>query len=599
MSVIDEIKQKLDIVEVVGEYVTLTKAGRTFKGLCPLHSEKHPSFYVYPEQQSWHCFGACNSGGDVFSFIMKKQNISFGEALRLLAQKAGVSIPQTSKPEAEQKELERLYQANEAAAQYFHDLLNSEAAEKAKNYLISRGLEAKTVASFNLGYSLSSWEALKQHLAERGYATNELLKAGLILEAENGQTRDRFRNKLMFPIYNVRGRIIGFGARVLDEKLPKYINSPQTPMFDKSSSLYGINLAVAAIREQDSAIIVEGYMDVLTAHQNGFSNVVASMGTSVTERQVASLKKLSRNIALALDADAAGEEAMLRSVSYENILGAEVRIIQMPEGKDPDEVIKENASSWQQLLGKALPVVDYYFNRVTSSLDLERARDKSEAADKLLPIIAEIKDMVRQAHYLQKLARLIKVSQRSLETLLAKVKSSQSKFKALGPKEETAQAPKPFLSSPVEEYCLTLLLKYPELKAKTEGLLPEYFENSENREIFLAWQEVGDLESLKERLDNTIWEHVLWLVARSLPSEQIESRWKDCLLRLQQIYFTNLARKREEALVSKPELQLTIDELGKFQEPAKEISDKLKEIFAQKKRQKQGAREVENGLSQQ
>ncbi|GAG15879.1 unnamed protein product, partial [marine sediment metagenome] len=258
--------------------------GRTFRALCPFHSEKHPSFFVYLEQQSWHCFGACNTGGDIFSFIMKKEGIDFGEALRLLAQKAGVTIPSRFEQDTGKEERERLYQVDQAAAQYFHNLLlNSPAGEKARSYLDSRGLSPKTIADFQLGFSLNSWDALKQYLMERGYTESELLTAGLVIEAEAGETHDRFRNRLMFPIHDIRGRIVGFGARVLDDSLPKYLNSPQTLVFDKSSCLYGINLAAAAIRQQNLAVIVEGYMDVITAHQNGFNNVVASMGTSVTE----------------------------------------------------------------------------------------------------------------------------------------------------------------------------------------------------------------------------------------------------------------------------------------------------------------------------
>ncbi len=346
MGVIDEVKQRTDIVEVIGQYVPLTKAGRTFKALCPLHGEKHPSFFVYPEQQSWHCFGACNTGGDVFSFIMKKEGIDFGEALRRLAEKAGVTISSRFEQEAGGEEKQRLYQVNEAVAQYFHNLLlNSPAGEKTRGYVARRGFTLKTIADFQLGFSLDSWEALKQYLVERGYTEKELLTAGLVIETEAGGTHDRFRNRLMFPIHDSRGRTIGFGARVLDDSLPKYLNSPQTPIFDKSSSLYGINLATPAIRQQDMAVIVEGYMDVITAHQNGFNNVVASMGTAVTENQVSAVKKLTRNIALAFDADVAGEEAMLRGVGYENVLDAEVKVIVLPQGKDPDDIIKESRCS--------------------------------------------------------------------------------------------------------------------------------------------------------------------------------------------------------------------------------------------------------------
>ena len=589
MGVIDEVKQRTDIIEVVSQYTTLKKAGRTFRALCPFHSEKHPSFFVYPEQQSWHCFGACNTGGDAFSFIMKKEGIDFGEALRLLAQRAGVTISTRPEREAEGKEKAKLYQINEAAAQYFHNLLvNSSAAEKVRNYVVSRGFSSKTISDFQLGFSPNSWEALKQYLLERDYTESELLEAGLIVETEEGKTHDRFRNRLMFPIFDRRGRTIGFGARVLDDSLPKYLNSPQTPIFDKSSSLYGINLAATAIRQQGSAVIVEGYMDVITAHQNGFNNVVASMGTSVTEKQVSTLKRLSKNIALALDADTAGDEAMLRCVGYENTLDAEVKVIILPRERDPDDVIKEDTKTWQNLLEEALPVVDYTFNMVTSKLDLATARDKSLAADKLLPIIAEIKDSIRQDHYLTKLSKLTGTSYRRLETALTRIKPDR---RAKGPKSEAVKrAVQPLRSSPLEEYCLALLLKHPELKDSCQGLLPEYFENSENREIFIAWQQGGDLSSLKERLDTAIWEHLDSLITKSIPINQIEQKCANCILRLREKFLRDREAKRAEALALEAEVGGTAAELAKLEEQGAEISAQLGEVFAQRSKQAQQGR---------
>ena len=580
MGVIDEVKQRIDIVEVINQYAPLAKAGRNYRALCPFHSEKHPSFFVYPEQQSWHCFGACNTGGDVFSFIMKKEGIDFGEALRLLAQRAGVTLSSKFEPEAGGKE--RLYQVNQAAAQYFHNLLlNSSVGEKARNYIASRGLSPKIVTDFQLGFSSNSWEALKQYLVERGYSESELLIAGLIIEAEAGKTYDRFRNRLVFPISDARGRITGFGARVLDDSLPKYLNSPQTPVFDKSSSLYGINLAAAAIRQQDMVMIVEGYMDVITAHQNSFNNVVASMGTSVTEQQVNTLKRLTKNVALALDADTAGEEAMLRCVGSENTLGAEVKVIILPEGKDPDDVIKEDAKIWQRLVEKSLPVVDYTFNMVTAKLDLTTARDKSLAVDKLLPIIAGIKDTVRQAHYLQKLARLVMVSEHRLEAALGRIKVSRAKE----PKQEAiARALHPLSSSPLEEYCLTLLLQHPELKRGSESLLPEYFVNSENREILIAWQQASDLSSLKEKLDAAIWEHLDALVNRNIPANKIEQKYTDCALSLRKNFLQKLEAKRAEMLALEAEAGGTMAELAKLEEQGIGVSVQLGEVFVQKAR---------------
>ena len=592
MSIIDEVKQRTDIIEVVSQYATLKKAGRTFRALCPFHSEKHPSFFVYPEQQSWHCFGACNTGGDVFSFIMKKEGIDFGDALRLLAQKAGVTIPSRFEPEAGKDERERLYQVNQASAQYFHNLLlNSPVGEKARDYFASRGLSLKTIADFQLGFSPDSWEALEQYLMERGYTKSELLTAGLVIEAEGGGTHDRFRNRLMFPIFDIRGRIVGFGARVLDDSLPKYLNSPQTLIFDKSSCLYGINLAAAAIRQQNLVVIVEGYMDVITAHQNGFNNVVASMGTSVTEKQVGTLKRLTKNMALALDADAAGEEATLRAIGYENTLDAEVKVIILPRGKDPDNVIREDAKIWQNLLEEALPIVDYTFNVVTAELDLNTAKGKSLAVDKLLPIIAEMKDTVRQAHYLQKLARLVKVSQRSLEAALGRIKPSQGKRQSKEPSQErVTQALHPLLSSPVEEYCLALLLQHPELKGRNEGLSPEYFENSENREIFTAWQQANDLSSLKDGLDSAIWEHLDSLITRSLPANQIEQKYANCVLRLREKFLRSLEVKRAGVLALEAESGGTAAELAKLEEQGIEVSVQLGEVFTQKSRGSQEQR---------
>lgn len=592
MSVIDEVKQRVDIVEVVGQYASLKKAGRTFRGLCPFHSEKHPSFFVYPEQQSWHCFGACNTGGDAFSFIMKKESIDFGEALHLLAQRAGITIPSRFEPGVEDKEQERLYQANQATAQYFHNLLvNSPAGKKAQKYVTSRGLSPETIAEFQLGYSPNSWEALKQYLTERGYTESELLTAGLIIQTEEGKTHDRFRNRLMFPISDARGRITGFGARALDDSEPKYLNSPQTPTFDKSRILYAINLAAAAIRQQNMAVIVEGYMDVITAHQNGLKNVVASMGTSVTEKQVSTLKRLTRNVALALDADAAGDEASLRGVGYENILEAEVKIITLPRGKDPDNVIKEDKNNWQQLIEEALPVVDYVFNMVTAKLDLKTAGDKSLAVDKLLPIVAEIKDAVRQAHYLQKLARLVKLSEHNLDAALGKIKASQGRRQIKEPKPEAiTRALRPLVSNPLEEYCLVLLLQHPELKDRDEVLLPEYFDSSENREIFIAWQQADNLSSLKDKLDTSLHEEVDALINRSLPANQVEQKYANCVLRLREKFLKSLEAKRAEIFALELESGGSGADLAKLEEEGIEVSIQLGEVFAQKARRGQEPR---------
>ncbi|MBI2288688.1 MAG: DNA primase, partial [Chloroflexi bacterium] len=571
------------------QYTTLTKAGRTFRALCPFHSEKHPSFFVYPEQQSWHCFGACNIGGDVFSFVMKKQDIDFAETLRLLAQRAGVTIPSKFEKDTGKDEKERLYQINEAASQYFHNLLlNSPAGEKARNYLASRGLTPKTITDFQLGFSLDSWEALKQYLLKKSYSENELIEASLIIATEERKTHDRFRNRLMFPINDARGRVTGFGARVLDDSLPKYFNSSQTPTFDKSSSLYGINLATATIKQLNQAVIVEGYMDVIIPHQYGFNNVVAAMGTSITEKQMSALKRLTRNMVLALDADNAGEEAMLRCVDYENSLDAEVKVVILPGGKDPDEVIKEDARSWQRLLDEALPVIDYTFNMVASKLDLTTARDKSLAREQLLPIIARIKDSTRQDHYLTKLARLTGTSYRNLETTLSQIKTKPGAPKPRA--EAMKRALLPLRSNPLEEYCLALLLQHPELKDRKD-ILPEYFENSENREIFVAWQQTDNpdtIGALKDKLDTAIREHLESLINKNMPVNQTELRYADCVLNLRKKFFQNLEAKKAEVLALEAEVGGSGADLDRLKEQGIEPSIQLREVFAQKARRGNG-----------
>jgi DNA primase len=604
MSVIDDVKQKLDIIDIIGQHITLTKSGRTFRGLCPFHGEKHPSFYIYPEQQSWHCFG-CNTGGDVFSFIMKKQGIDFGEALRELAQKAGVVIPSKFEPGAESEERQKLYQLNQAAALYFQSMLQSKAGEKAQSYLTRRGFLAKTISDFQLGYSLNSWEELKKYLMDKGYTEAEMLTAGLIIEGEAGKkSHDRFRDKLMFPIADARGHIIGFGGRALDDSLPKYTNSPQTPLFDKSGSLYALNLAKEAIREQGLSVIVEGYMDVITAHQNSFNNVVASMGTSVTEKQVNTLKRLSKEMVFALDADAAGKEAMLRVeqtstealsedilpvvfrnkiVAFSNIPDIEVKVIILPSGKDPDDVIKEDAQAWQKLVKEAVPIIDYTFDMATAGLDLTTAKDKSLAVEKLLPVIAEIKDPIRQAHYLQKLARLVQVSERYMEAALSRLKIRPKRAPA--PKPETAYL-QPLLSNPIEDYCLALLLQHPELNVKDEELLPEYFESSQNREIFIARRQSAKIEELRERLDPATHENLDALLGKSLSPNRIEQKYTECALRLRERYLRGLAAKIEVVLAQEAESGGRAADLAKLKEQGIEVNSQLGEVFA-RKRQRQ------------
>lgn len=581
MSVVDEIKERLDIVDVISEYVALKKAGRNYKALCPFHTEKTPSFIVFPEGQRWHCFGACGTGGDVFTFIQKIENMDFAEALKFLARKAGVSLPPRGERQAaEDEQRRRLREINAAAAHYFHHLLlNSTAGEKARAYLAQRAIADETIRAFQLGTSLERWDALREYLTDKGYDLEDIHAVGLIIEREGGGGfYDRFRGRLMFPIRDVRGRVIGFGARALDDSTPKYLNSPQTPLFDKSSVLYGLDMAKEAIRRQGSAIVVEGYMDVLTAHQNGFENVVASLGTALTETQLRTLKRWTKNFVLALDADAAGSAATLRGlevakevldqrpmpvptwrglIRYEHRLEADIRILLLPSGQDPDQVIKADPQRWARLVQEALPVVEYYFSAFTADLDLESPKGKSLAVRRLLPVIREIGDRVEQAHYLQKLARLVRVDERTLWQQL----QGRGEKRAAKKEREGAAGPQA-RGFGLGEYGLSLLFREPatldslgELLAQVDSDPPqaEDFARVENRELFAAlrgWLEgdrAFDLEAFRQELPEPLREHLDFLLQRSaqeppLPEEKLGREAGACFLRLRE-------RARREQLV--------------------------------------------------
>jgi DNA primase len=614
MDTIDEVKHRIDIVEVVGSYVPdLKKAGRNFKALCPFHQEKTPSFYVFPERQSWHCFGACGTGGDAFSFVMKREGVSFGEALRILAEKAGISLTLGKKSEAGETETEKLKRVNEAAAEYYHDLLlQSSSGRQALTYLAQRGILEKAVSEFQLGYSPDSWDSLRQEMLKRGYRQSDLLAAGLLIEKERGEgTYDRFRNRLMFPIRDGAGRVLGFGARALDESLPKYLNSPQTLVFDKSNVLYGIDHAKSAIRKQDLAVIVEGYMDVIVAHQYGYSNVVASLGTALTERQVGMIKKLTKSLVLALDADAAGEMATLRGievashtfdqkvvplptsaglVKYEDVLDAEISVMVLPAGKDPDDILKDDPKEWERLLDKASPVVDYTFDFVVSKLDPTKTKDKSSAVDKLLPLIAEIKHPVRQAHYLQKLARAVALDEKSLASAI-----KQLRLQPTSPRRErhTTQPSGlvPSLSpyDPLAEYCLSLLICHPQLRSNALDLSADFFTtHSENRELFLAWQRSDDLEAMRQGLDLALEEHLDAILAKSLPplsGQEPEHALRECVYRLRERWLRDMKTK-EKILLSEAETEGSTANLEEIQQSAIKLNSQLGEVFLHAKQRK-------------
>jgi DNA primase len=437
MNVTEEIKARIDAVEFISRYLPLQRAGRSFKANCPFHQERTPSFVVFPDTGTWRCFGACGTGGDIFSFLMQKENLDFREALQVLAQEAGVQLAEESdRSDARGRDL--LYELNDRAALFFRNQLHrTQEAQPARDYLQKRGINAEVATRFQLGFAPDSWDALRDHLVQAGYSLDTLHRADLVKHnLERDSFYDSFRNRLIVPIHDRQGRIIGFGGRVLDSSLPKYLNTAETPLFHKSHVVYGLDRAYRAIRQADSVVVVEGYMDVIAAHQFGFENVVACLGTALTEEQLRQLHRYTDNFILALDADAAGQQATLRGLNQarqalkrkakpvltatgrmhvEHRLSANLRITTLPEGRDPDDIIRRNTEAWQELISTAPPLVDYYFGIVADQYDLDSARGKGEAVAELTPLIAELGEEEEQQHYIQRLSRLVRIDERTIE----------------------------------------------------------------------------------------------------------------------------------------------------------------------------------------
>ncbi len=440
MTAVDEIKARINIVDLVSETVKLRRAGKNYSGFCPFHTNtRTPAFAVFPESGTWRCFGQCNEGGDIFGFVMKKEGWDFHQALEELALRAGIILePLTPEKVALEEEESRLLTLLEETATYFHHhLVSNPSGKRALEYLEKRGLETKTIETFGLGYALNSWDALLQHFTSRGYSVEELNQAGLITErSDESGFYDRFRNRIMFPIRDGRGRMAGFGARILDsEDIPKFLNSPQTILFDKSRLLYGLDLARKMIRSQDQVVIVEGYLDVILLHQAGFNNSVSPMGTALTEDQLQQLKHLTRKIVLALDADAAGEKATMRGLEVarqaldrsseisfdaggllkqEARLDADLRVTTLPDGMDPDEVVLRDPEEWKKILSAAKPIVMHVMQTLAADKDLNDPKEKIKIAEQVLPLIEDLPNPIERDAYRQQLSRLLRIDERSL-----------------------------------------------------------------------------------------------------------------------------------------------------------------------------------------
>ena len=500
MSTIDEIKSRIDIVDLVSEAgVRLRHAGKNYTGFCPFHeNKKTPAFVVWPESGTWRCFGQCNEGGDVFKFVMKRENLEFKDALEKLAARAGVELPTFSRESPQQKEAyEHLRRLLEDAVIFYRSHLL--AHKEILDYLrTKRGLTDASIETFGLGYAPRSWDAALTHFTQRGYSVKDMMDAGLISQRDSGGHYDRFRNRIMIPIRDATRRMAGFGARIVDpDDVPKFLNSPETVLFTKGHLLYGLDRAHKAIRATDQAVIVEGYLDVIALHQAGYENVVSPMGTALTEDQLRLLKKFTRRIVLALDPDTAGQKAILRGLDAaraamdregefdfdprgllrnEARLQADLRVASLPDDLDPDEIVARNRDEWAQLIDSAKPIVEHVMISLGQGRDLKDHGVVNEIAGQVLPLIQDLPSPADREFFTQRLARYLRVDERAFIGVQAP--RQQVKQPRQIPQKQVVAKQKPVVtvssSKMVEEYIVGVLFRKPELVFRLDRLLQQF-----------------------------------------------------------------------------------------------------------------------------
>jgi DNA primase len=575
MSTIDEIKSKIDITDLVSEAgVQLRHAGKNYTGFCPFHDNKHtPAFVVWPESGTWRCFGQCNEGGDIFKFIMKRENLEFKEALNKLAARAGVEIPAYTKHTLEQKEAyDNLRKLLEDALIFYrgHLLANTNIMDYLRR---KRGLTDASIETFGLGYAPNAWDSALTHFTQRGYSRQDLLEAGLLSERESGGYFDRFRNRIMIPIRDENGKMSGFGARILDPNdVPKFLNSPETPIFTKGHLLYGLDRARRPIRAADQAVIVEGYFDVIALHQAGYENVVSPMGTALTENQLRLLKRFSRTIVLALDPDAAGQKAVLRGLDAarqamdregefgfdargllrnEARLQADLRVASIPDELDPDEIVTRNRDEWARLIDNAKPIVTHVMETLAAGLNLNDPKVKNQIAAQVIPLIEDLPNALERDTYRQTLARMLRVDERALlDTQAQPARGRRVRNTQSVQKQAAAEMPKVALtvssSKKAEAYIIGVLFGKPELLYRLDRLLQEYglialnaedFEHTDHQMLFELIREAVEqdkteqhefvVESLPESLQGLTRD----LIARAQKPELLDEKLLEELLR--------------------------------------------------------------------
>ena len=582
----EQVRSTANIVEVISGYVPLKKRGQNFWGCCPFHGEKTPSFAVNPAKNMFYCFG-CHEGGDIFKFIMKIENCDFIDALKLLAGRYGIAVPERHKTAVEirrEKQRERIYETNATATKFFQAcLLKTDYGKAALAYLRNRGISDDIIASFSIGYALNSYTALLSNLGRRGFKGEELIAAGLVAEGREKQLYDKFRNRVMIPIKDPKGKIVGFGGRVLDNSTPKYLNTAETVWFNKRRLLFAMDVAYKAIRQSHQAIVVEGYMDAISLHAAGIMNVVASMGTAFATEQAKLLKRIADEVVFCYDSDSAGRRASVRAVSIARAEGLKVRIAGVPEGKDPDEYVRHyGKEAFEQVIQNALEGIDFQIEETILQSDTANLAGKVEAVSNILPFLLECKSEIEAAEHMRRLAQRLTID----EGLI--VEEYRKAIKKGGARKESVYVPVPDVKQfnarrQAEEQLLAVLLEEPWLAEDCQPVLQQSgWSDNALAQIYayllaLHAESAFTIDKLNDALDGAAQSALAGIRTRAVPTQDGKQFVDDCLRQLQRSF---LEQEYEKHRLLADEYERLADE--RFMQELLEtqrIKDEIKKLY--------------------
>ena len=582
----EQVRSTANIVEVISGYVPLKKRGQNFWGCCPFHGEKTPSFAVNPAKNMFYCFG-CHEGGDIFKFIMKIENCDFKDALKLLAGRYGIAVPERHKTAVEirrEKLRERIYETNATATKFFQAcLLKTDYGKAALAYLRNRGISDDIIASFSIGYALNSYTALLSNLGRRGFKGEELIAAGLVAEGREKQLYDKFRNRVMIPIKDPKGKIVGFGGRVLDNSTPKYLNTAETVWFNKRRLLFAMDVAYKAIRQSHQAIVVEGYMDAISLHAAGIMNVVASMGTAFATEQAKLLKRIADEVVFCYDSDSAGRRASVRAVSIARAEGLKVRIAGVPEGKDPDEYVRHyGKEAFEQVIQNALEGIDFQIEETILQSDTANLAGKVEAVSNILPFLLECKSEIEAAEHMRRLAQRLTID----EGLI--VEEYRKAIKKGGARKESVYVPVPDVKQfnarrQAEEQLLAVLLEEPWLAEDCQPVLQQSgWSDNALAQIYayllaLHAESAFTIDKLNDALDGAAQSALAGIRTRAVPTQDGKQFVDDCLRQLQRSF---LEQEYEKHRLLADEYERLADE--RFMQELLEtqrIKDEIKKLY--------------------